>query len=256
MKVNLDFEPVTNCPVCNQSDSRPVFTKRHMDIQLIFHQCANCGVFFLNPRMTDECTTRYYAHIYREATAGSPEARELDRIVQKSRASIQAKLVVENAQFIGTKPGRHLEIGSSAGFLLEAIGAEYSIGIEPNELYQDLEPAKNYTIHKTIGSVKPQIFDLISMSHSLEHINHPTDYLKGMIHNYTVPGSYIMVEVPDVQHNSHDALLLHHPVAYDHKTLTDLFTRVGCKAVAVGYHGLGSPFALYLIALFKVVHNG
>lgn len=255
MQADLKMEVVDTCPVCGGTELAPVFTKAHMGVTLYFSQCRSCQTVFLNPRMTNAQTEVYYAEVYRQATTPTQESREFDRKVQQARAFIQLHFYEEQTKQFPAAVHSHLEIGSSAGFLLKAIHSQLkvdvSVGVEPNDLYQDEAPANEFRVFKKLSQVPKQPFDLISMSHSLEHVNQPLGLLHNLIDNYSNEHTRFLVEVPDLEHNAHDALLFHHPVAYDINTLRGLFVRVGCDLRAAGYHGLGSPFKFYLLALFE-----
>lgn len=254
MDNHLELEPVQACPVCESTTFVPAVSVVHLNTRIFFSLCQNCGAVFLNPRMTDAATTIYYQAYYREITAPNEAAQERDRKVQQTRAKIQRLFLDNEFTRLHLPPIiSHLEIGSSAGYLLEAIGAAYTYGLEPNDLYQDQEPAKTYQRFSYYDLIPAMPMDLVSLSHSLEHLNHPLHMLRGLVEKHSKPK--FLIEVPDCEYNSHDALLLHHPVAYDANVLRKLFQAIGYEPLAIANHGLGSPFKLYLLALFAPVEE-
>ena len=132
------------------------------------------------------------------------------------------------------------------------VARKNSIGVEPDGMFYNTHPANKYRMVRDISELEPRAFDLISMSHSLEHFNHPVQYVTHLIKNYGKPGTLIMVEVPN-REATDDAYLIHHPLAYSERTLIGLMERCGCKTLETGNHGLGRMTNDYLIGIFEAL---
>jgi len=204
--------------------------------------------------MSDEQTTKYYSGLYRD-TISENEAgiNPVDLQNQHQRAMVQVNTIKQH--LTGMKS--NLEIGSSAGYLLDRLynecGFDICIGVEPDVRYHGIEPARNYHVFRDIKQISPRRqFDLVTMSHSLEHINHPLGYMQNIIDNYTHDGSLIMVEVPNIDY--YMCYGLAHPINFNQESLNGLFMMLGCMPVGNYAHGLGTvPVRKFLIGLYRVV---
>ena len=250
----LDFEQLTQCPVCKGENIPVMYEVNYRNLATLYCSvCSDCGLNFLNPRMSDEQTVKYYSGLYRDTISENENGIYLvDLQNQHDRALVQVNTIKQH--LIGMHS--NLEIGSSAGYLLDRLhhecGFEYCVGIEPDVRYHQLEPACNYRIYQDINEVPHQQFDLVTMSHSLEHMNHPLEYMQNIIDNYTHDGSLIMIEVPNIDY--YTCYGLAHPINFNQESLNGLFIRLGCMPVGNYAHGLGTaPVRKFLIGLYRVV---
>lgn len=250
--LTLNFEILDACPVCGSKDISAAYKDNYKGMGEIYQFfCGNCHLIFLNPRMTDEQTTQYYAGLYRDTIQENDEGiSEADLIRQTKRAQIQVEIIKNFIEGCGS----NLEIGSSAGYLLDGlhkVGVSDCVGIEPDARYHELEPAKYYKLYKDISEVEPRIFDLITMSHSLEHFNHPLRYIQDLIANYAHPGTMFMIEVPNTEY--YQCFGIAHPMNFTRETLNGLFDKAGCNTIRNFTHGLdGRLVYRYLIGLYQV----
>lgn len=251
-QVTLNFEVLNTCPVCGSQDISPAYKDNYKGMGEIYQFfCADCHLIFLNPRMTDEQTAEYYAGMYRDTIEQNVDGiSDVDLIRQSKRAQIQVQIIKNFIEGCST----NLEIGCSAGYLLDGIhklGVPECIGIEPDVRYHWLEPARYYKLHKDINDVKPRVFDLVTMSHSLEHFNHPLQFLQNVIRGYAHPGTMFMIEVPNTEY--YQCFGIVHPMNFTAETLNGLFNRAGCNTIRNFTHGLdGKLIYRYLIGLYQV----
>lgn len=250
----LDFEQLTQCPICKGKNIPTMYEFNYRGNGTLYCSvCADCHLNFLNPRMTDEQTVKYYSGLYRDTINQNEDGiNPVDLQNQHDRAMVQVNTIKEHLK--GLKS--NLEIGSSAGYLLDRLHMEcdfeYCVGVEPDTRYHRLEPGCNYRMYQDIDEVPKQQFDLITMSHSLEHMNHPLEYMRNIIDNYTHDGSLIMIEVPNTDY--YMCYGLAHPMNFNQETLNGLFIRLACMPVGNYVHGLGTvPVRRFLIGLYRVV---
>ena len=245
--LTLEFEQVRTCPGCSSWLLASYKLPFHPVNKISYSRCQECGLIFLNPRLSDAQTAKYYAGMYRDAL-GVMDIH--DMLTQEMRSQRQARLLAPLLE--GRKTA--LEIGSSAGHLMSELlklGVK-SVGIEPDTRYHTNCPAGRFACYKDLADLpKDTRYDLITMSHSLEHINHPFSYMRGLIRERAKPNSLIMVEVPNADQNN-NAFLVHHPVAYTPNTLAGLFSRLGFTRVVkiIGY-GDTRRQAKNIIAVFS-----
>jgi SAM-dependent methyltransferase len=239
---------VDACPCCRGEDIPVSIVLTRDDQPYLFCSiCADCGVNFLNPRMTEERTREYYQSEYRDRVSKGFDETDLAR--QRDRALVHSSALKK----FGVTGSSVLEIGSSAGYLLHvltATGFTDCQGIEPDKRYQAIEPSRNYPMFNDISDVPAQAFDLIVMSHSLEHINTPLDYLRHLISRYAHDGTHFLIEVPNIDVNPN--YWIHHPINFNPQSLDGLFTRLGCKRVTLFTHGLNiiDPHS-YLVGIYQ-----
>lgn len=248
-KLTLDIELVNACPACGSARITSSLTNAWGGGYIHYSICLACGMQFLNPRMTDEQTKDYYAGTYRRAMYGPDGVDAQDLIRQELRSRNQVTLC---GPYI-LRAKSHLEIGCSAGWLLHLVAAPRSIGVEPDVRYHRLEPACNYPMVTDEEELpEGETFDLISMSHSLEHMNHPTAYLANLIGKHAHAGTLVMVEVPNAEETI-GALAIHHPLAFTADTLFGMFSRLGWRPKAGFFHSLSDQHddPLYILAVFE-----
>ena len=250
--MNINLEMLSACPVCGCKDVPIAYASDRENYHMTHSFCADCHLIFLNPRMTDEQTSEYYAGMYRDTIDKNVNGiSDVDIQRQQARAFIQTDILKEKAQ--GCKS--NLEIGSSMGYLMaglhEAIGIE-CVGIEADERYHKIDPACNFEQHTDISELEAgRRFDLITMSHSLEHFNHPLDYINMLIEKHAHKDTLFMIEVPNTEY--YQCFGIAHPMNFTPETLNDLFRRAKCDTVANITHGLGTRLVFrYLVGIYKV----
>lgn len=249
--MELRIEQIWECPLCG---SREVEGEKVVPLStppdyLHYKICKGCGVWYLNPRMADDVVKQYYQGQYRALIYSNLIQQQNDLKMQMHRAKVQSAIIMHHCN--SGAPSSHLEIGCSAGYLLEWMeeaGVQKSVGVEPDETYYMQYPAMKYHIFHDISDVPPEPYDLISLSHVVEHFNHPVQYLTNLFQNYAHRGTLVMVEVPD-RVIPRNALIFHHPVSYDDKTLRFLLEKVGCEVHAIYAHGDQKE---YLVAIAVV----
>jgi len=238
-------ETLTICPICDSPNLRERWTG-----DIMVSVCRDCDQSFVNPRMTDDEATVFYQGEYwnRMSATGNNVRDNINTVRHRERARIQALEL--HKWFIGLHT--MLEIGSATGFLLDQLAQSYDmecIGVEPDLRYHQVEPAKRYKLYPKIEDIPPVTFDLIAMSHSLEHLNRPREFMEDLIEHHTHPSTRFMIEVPnlDVIVNT---LTNQHPFAFTETTLNNLMARLGFIPLRMVKHGLGNAKPSYLLGMY------
>jgi len=236
-------EKIDLCPLCKSKDSATHFwVYQHTNRPDAYHDiCHECGAVFMNPRPTKEELDKYYEKEYREQVHdGQVEqaAKGLSGGLELKRAQ---RLMWWIARHVPTV-NRHLDIGSSLGFLLNYIAVQYkceSVGIEPGNAYRKLaqealdrvgQPVTFYTDISELPET-PQ-FDLITMSHVLEHLPEPLEYLEDIVNRYLKPGGHFVIEVPNVL-GEITALIYPHLIGFSQETLWMTMNKAGLTPFSV-----------------------
>ncbi len=244
---------VSSCPLCGSEHSAP-FDRRTFRRQPVVNRlCQSCGLVYQSPRMDDAELTVFYEAEYRQLYQGGegPDAKDLS--VQSRRAA--ALLAFSKDRLSPVK--RHLDIGCSAGLLLQHFQGAYncqSLGVEPGTAYRQYARNQGLTVYASLDEVKGQEmerFDLVSMAHVLEHLPDPVGYLEGLRKDLLEPEGWLLVEVPNLY--AHDSFEVAHTVSYSAHTLRQTLGKAGFEIIALEAHGRPRSrlLPLYLTALAR-----
>ncbi|UCF60791.1 MAG: class I SAM-dependent methyltransferase, partial [Anaerolineaceae bacterium] len=209
---------------------------------------------FQSPRMSDGELKDFYQAEYRQLVQDDVGPTEKDRRVQAGRARNLLKFVRKYLDLVRS----HLDIGSSAGTLLEVIRKKYncaSVGVEPGEAYRTFSQERGLEVVRDLDEIDAKhlaSFDLVSMAHVLEHLPDPVGFLRNLREGWMVPGGYLLIEVPNI--NGHTALEVSHLTAYSSTALRRLLNQAGYQIVALEAHGRPRSrlIPLYLTVLAQV----
>ena len=150
--------------------------------------CTSCEFGQVTPMPSVESINEYYASgDYRRETAhtANPGGDENDGPQERNlhEETIRAEWWLPHIRFPVVA---HLDVGSSSGRVLELVGADRQVGIEPGPW------GKLYTSYGRIGDVGGT-FDLITVFHTLEHVPNPIAILAGV---ERLAVGQVCVEVP------------------------------------------------------------
>jgi SAM-dependent methyltransferase len=187
--------------------------------------------------MTQKTLAAYYAAEYRESVQGSAEPTDKDLRMQTARA----EHLLDFSSQVLTNVNKCLDVGSSTGLLLEAFRNKYGcegFGIEPGEAYANFSRDRGFQVVSDIQDLDGRhehTFDLVTMSHTLEHIPGPVDYLVALRKSWLIPSGYLLLEVPNLY--GHHALERAHLIAFSEATLRETIRQAGYNVLKVKVHG-------------------
>jgi 2-polyprenyl-3-methyl-5-hydroxy-6-metoxy-1,4-benzoquinol methylase len=243
---------VTSCPLCKSSRSR-LFDRREFRGVAVSNQlCRNCGLVYQSPRMDAAEAAAYYEAEYRRDYQGEEGPIRKDLAVQRARAESLLAFTRRHAPLVT----RHLDIGCSAGLLLQRFQAGFGcqpFGVEPGQAYRQYAARQGLPVYASLEELRQAEetpFDLISMAHVLEHLPNPLDYLAGLRRNWLSSAGWLLLEVPNLY--AHDSFEPAHMVAYSAQTLRQIVQQAGYEVIALKKHGQPRskliPFYLTLLA--------
>lgn len=230
-------EAVERCPLCKGEHFQPFDRSRFRGFEVINHLCDHCGLVFQSPRMTDEELADFYASQYRKVYQGSEEPSEKDLAVQRARAQFLVDLYRRRAPV----PDRYLDIGSSAGMLLQTFQSKLGSvvrGIEPGEAYRKYAGSQGLTVYPSLTAMEgadEDSFDLISLAHVLEHLRDPVSYLALLRKKYLHSDGRLLIEVPNLY--VHDSFEIAHLISFSAHTLQETLSQAGFEVVLLKSHG-------------------
>jgi SAM-dependent methyltransferase len=247
-------ELLTNCPLCGGLKHNE-FNRTQFRGQPVINQiCQDCGFVFQSPRMAPAELDDFYQAEYRQVYQGASGPTPKDLKIQSGRAQSLLSFIKKQVPDIE----RHLDIGCSAGLLLEKFSQHYHclpVGVEPGQAYRAYAENKGLRVYPSLEVLsldQQDKFDLISMAHVLEHVPEPLDYLVNLREKYLRLGGYLLIEVPNLF--CHDCFEIAHMSSFSTHSLTQLLWQAGFRPLAHIKHGVPrSDFLpLYLTILARV----
>lgn len=230
---------IKSCPVCEKEKIKDyhqfgiapsvraeIMPGVHVNAGIIsrYSQCENCHVIFQNPRMTDDELHQFYSQgYYRKFINLTDEEINID---EEKRAEVDTRIIKNYIRNIQS----HLDVGGGRGYLLQKVGAEIKVEVEPQEAYSLYPEVKTYA---TLESVPPQKFDLVTAIHVLEHEPYPITYLQKMI-AFLDKKSHLVIEVPTWK-SSGGPLRLPHLFHFEPDVLRLMCMRLKLRIVATEF---------------------
>ena len=226
-----------DCPLCGSPQSHIFDQRKFREQNVINRICNNCGLVFQSPRMSEEELAEFYRSEYRQMYQGDEGPNPKDLAVQRGRANSLVHFARQQV------PGceRHLDIGCSAGLLLQGMQTEFnceSAGIEPGRAYRSYARQQGLVVYESLEALAEAHelpFDLISMAHVLEHIGDPVGYLTNLRQTYLVPEGRLLIEVPNLY--AHDSFEVAHLVSYSPHSLKQVLSQAGFETISLKQHG-------------------
>jgi 2-polyprenyl-3-methyl-5-hydroxy-6-metoxy-1,4-benzoquinol methylase len=228
---------VETCPLCGSSLSK-FFDRCEFRGKSVTNQiCRDCGLVYQSPCMTEAENDDFYADEYRLVYEGSSNPTSRNLMDQQGRA---------DSLYSFTKPivdsvSRHLDIGCSIGLLLQRFQQAYHcqiFGIEPGSAHRARALKQQLSVYATLNELREHEkdrFDLVSMSHVLEHLPDPVGYLVHLRELFVAPDGWLLLEVPNLY--AHDSFEIAHLVSYSSHTLIQTLEKAGYEPVRLEKHG-------------------
>ncbi|MFH1523826.1 MAG: class I SAM-dependent methyltransferase [Chloroflexota bacterium] len=248
-------ESIRKCPLCGGEHSI-IFDRREFRSHTVINRlCQNCGLVFQSPRMTEAELAGFYLEEYRRLQEDSmtPTARNVN--AQTARA----ESLCDFSRPILPLINRHLDIGCSTGILLQHFQRTYknqAVGVEPGEAHRMYACKKGLTVYASLEDLEKAAetrFDLVSMSHVLEHLPDPIGYLTHLREHLLTPDGWLLLEIPNLY--AHDSFEVAHLYAFSPHTLREVLRWSGFDIVKLEKHGRPNSqlFPLFLTILCQPV---
>lgn len=217
------------CDLCGASGSSAVTDTRDHEhgVDGVFNvvRCVECGLHYLNPRPTPDAIGRCYPGDY-YAFAGGAVAPvsaslkgRLKRLIRRHRPLSAFAGMIGPLRHLATdaaitddipgwvKPGTVLDVGCGSGGFLDAMRESgwTTVGIEPGEKAASLARAKGHDVvcqsatDPLAHALSGRLFDLVLMSHSLEHVHSPTQALANLWPLLKPGTGHLIIEVPNLE---------------------------------------------------------
>jgi len=182
---------MTNCTFCS-GPSATVFAVKGVDVL----DCASCGHRFAGIDADEKHTAEHYADDY--FTGGgagySDYSSEAEMLIK--RGGMYARLIGRH-----TPPGRMLDVGAAAGYILKGFQNEGwgGVGLEPNAAIADLGRGE-FGLDICQGTLESfateEKFDLVSMIQVAAHFYDPAASFE-KAYELLKPGGMLLIETWD-----------------------------------------------------------
>lgn len=273
MKTNFDLEYV-NCNLCGRSstklyatvsyadclnrrprlkqDDDPIFkNKKLANYKFSLVKCKNCGLVYVNPRLSSESLAKLYQQEYfskyvdtkseahqKRSETFKVEIAELERLIKKLK--IKRKI---------------LDVGCGGGFFLASLNnlwEKYGIEINPNGVRYGRVAFGINILKGTLKEVNfpDEKFDVVKMRGVIEHLPDPINELRE-IYRILSKRSLLAINTPNIgsicgkiyREKFRMVSPLHHIYYFSGKTLFHMLEKVGFKIWKISYHYFDTPYA-------------
>jgi SAM-dependent methyltransferase len=195
-----------NCPVCGSNKKEIVFTQIFEDIVGIsldeFEQniaiCKDCGMIYTTPFVNDEELNNYYSKMsnyeHTHTEVGYPQED-----INKSKRQF------EYIKSHTTNQKKVLDIGCSVGYTLYLFKqAGYDVlGLDPSSRNKKTAKEKYGVEIETRflnkEGLEGRVFDIVILSHVVEHLKYPLDIFKN-IRKILSDEGLLFIEMPDIDY--------------------------------------------------------
>jgi SAM-dependent methyltransferase len=188
--------------------------------------------------------TKFYQAEYRALYSGDESPTKEDLTVQQARAGHLAGVAKSQVREVRS----HLDIGCSAGELLSAVRAAYSgvanfrsVGIEPSCAHRTWCAQKGLLVYPAIHNLLAageSEFDLVTISHVLEHLVDPVTFLRDLRLKALSSAGFLLLEVPNLF--GHGCFEIAHTLAFCERTLKEMLRVSGFSLILTKLHSI--PF--------------
>lgn len=230
------------CPVCGSVNSQVRGTYRGTHLTFIgLHRahCNSCGMVFASPMPDNKALEEYNSSYFASAHAGQPHGVVATAFFS-GIARLRLVYVERYLRKHNITVASLMELGPGPGFF-----ARNWLAKHPTTTYLAIET--DTSCHAPLQNIGVQLVgtsamadnnttvDLVVMSHVLEHVTNPAEFLKDATRSLRSGGT-IFIEVPcrDWEHKPIDEP---HLLFFDKKPMHQLLSQLGFDHIEVSYHG-------------------
>lgn len=208
-------------------------------LPLNLYLCRHCSLIYASPYMDELSSGIFYRQYYRDLYEGERTAGLQEIFDTRYREGGGILSFIESA-VSPKKGGRVLEIGCSTGGQLKVFAdASYDVtGIDLDERYLQFGRQRGLRLinstFEDFARTSGEKFDLVVMSHVIEHMQGPPEALM-LLRDMLGEGGCVFIEVPniDLSYIEPAQFQFAHKWYFDTVTLSDLLERAGFRPVAV-----------------------
>lgn len=230
------------CPICDGADigiSGPYRASHVCFTGLKRAHCNSCGIDFASP-MPDKNDLEKFNNSYFDSAHGGKPHDQVSKAFFSGIARLRMAQIENYLMKYGISVCSMFEWGPGEGYF-----AHHWLEKYPETVYQVIET--DVSCHNRLREIGVDIldniptqentgkYDLVVMSHVLEHVTQPLKFLKDSVHNL-YSGGAIFIEVPcrDWEHKKIDEP---HLLFFDKNPMHQLLVSSGFQDIQLTYHG-------------------
>ena len=231
------------CPSCTSKsiEKQAKYRAEHICFSNLERvKCMDCGLYFAHPMPKTNSLEKYNAS-YHESAHGGRERNKKQRAFFSGLAKTRLTFIQSNIDLKSFKKLNVLEIGPGPGAFVEVWKEKF-----PQTIYYVLESDKS--CYQSLLDIGVEIldekkfaslsinFDIIILSHVLEHVTNPVEFLNSFVYKLNV-GGHMFIEVPclDWKHKNLDEP---HLLFFDKPSVNRLLERIQLKKIRLAYYGI------------------
>lgn len=231
------------CPICTSGDLE--VQSAYRGLHSIFtglqrSRCRSCGMVFASPMPGEIALEQYNSSYFSTAHGEQPRSASavafFSGIARLRLEYVQHYLVANNIAVL-----RLLELGPGTGFFARAWlekfpGTEYLARETDTSCHASLQKLGVELTDGFSSDADSKAIDLVVMSHVLEHVPRPTNFLAEATRNLREGGA-LFIEVP-CQDYKHKSLDEPHLLFFDKEPMQHLLRQAGFENIVMSYHGV------------------
>jgi 2-polyprenyl-3-methyl-5-hydroxy-6-metoxy-1,4-benzoquinol methylase len=240
-------ETVSSCNLCRGSSFVVLTHRDRYGYRAQAHACADCGLVFLNPRMTAEAYGRFYDGVYRPLVSAF-HGRLIDsRTIQAEQLEYAVERTESLRPFLRDRRRRTLlDIGGSTGVVAQHFAREFGLDatvIDPAPL--EVEQARQLGIETMTGLVErhdfgDRRFDVVTLCQTVDHLLDVSNTLE-RVRRLLAADGLLFVDIVDFRAaylrswSVEDAVKIDHPYYLTESTISAYLRQSGFGVVHTSY---------------------
>lgn len=231
------------CPICqlDKTEFQDIYTYQSKIFKDMTRQkCHFCDLQFVDP-MPSESSLDVYNNSYHESAHGGQERNLKLQGFFSGISRIRVNLINKYIELDPNKEYKLLEIGPGPGAFasiwLEQFPKTKYFAIETDtSCYQALHKMNIKLLEEKEMVDYTALFDIIIISHVLEHVTDPIKFLEPIITSQK-KGGFTYIEVP-CNDWKHKKIWEPHLLFFDKKSMNKLLKKLNVTLLKIGYFGI------------------
>ena len=231
------------CPICNGLDITeigPYKNNTQIFNSLKLVNCISCDIVFANPMPDELLLTKYNSSYFMSAHGG--HSQDITTVsFFKAIGSLRVNYVEKYLKDKGIKCSSVLEVGPGSGYfasiwMKKNPETKYFV-LESDESCYDALYKVGVTVlnNEDLKNTNEKSFDLVIISHVLEHVSNPKLFLEFVTKNLRT-GGCLFIEVP-CRDYLHKDIIEPHLLFFDKSSMNYLLNQLSFSNIKLSYFG-------------------
>lgn len=204
--------------------------------------CTECGLVFLDPRLTADGYGAFYQTTYRPLVSAFHDRLIDAETVQNEQRAYAEALAELLDPFLGSGPGALLDVGGSTGVVAEALGRRFGLAavvLDPAPAEAERATARGLEV--VVGTAETfapagRTFDLVLLCQTIDHLLDPAAVLTGL-RRLLAPAGIFFLDIVDfraayLRNGSVEAAVkIDHPFSFTESTVEAMLARAGLRVL-------------------------